>query len=177
MRKHGQRGSKGLSKVSMWLKPNPTVAVERDDAPNQLCGPFPHQAPPRPILDQGRSDDTDPPGRRRTCGARLAPPRKAGAGWSLYPGEELTSVGSRYPQRVAGLVYLDAAYPYVFENAKGPTMAEFREGPRALPPEPSPSSADRASYTAGEDFWGRTRGFRLPEAMFTNCVACCCERP
>ena len=29
-------------------------------------------------------------------------------------GEELSSIGSRYPERVAGLVYLDAAYPYAF---------------------------------------------------------------
>jgi non-heme chloroperoxidase len=29
-------------------------------------------------------------------------------------GEELSSVGSRYPERVAGLIYLDAAYGYAF---------------------------------------------------------------
>jgi non-heme chloroperoxidase len=29
-------------------------------------------------------------------------------------GEELSSVGSRHPQRVAGLIYLDAAYSYAF---------------------------------------------------------------
>jgi pimeloyl-ACP methyl ester carboxylesterase len=32
-------------------------------------------------------------------------------------GEELSSVGSRYPQRVAGLIYLDAGYPYAYYNA------------------------------------------------------------
>ena len=31
-------------------------------------------------------------------------------------GEELSSVGSRYPQRVAGLIYLDAGYPYAYYN-------------------------------------------------------------
>ena len=31
-------------------------------------------------------------------------------------GEELSSIGSRYPDRVAGLVYLDAGYPYAFYN-------------------------------------------------------------
>lgn len=36
-------------------------------------------------------------------------------GWSLG-GEELSSVGSRFPQRVTALVYLDAAYPYAFYN-------------------------------------------------------------
>jgi pimeloyl-ACP methyl ester carboxylesterase len=29
-------------------------------------------------------------------------------------GEELSSIGSRHPERVAGLVYLDAGYPYAF---------------------------------------------------------------
>lgn len=32
-------------------------------------------------------------------------------------GEELSSVGSRHPEKVAGLVYLDAAYPYAFYDA------------------------------------------------------------
>jgi pimeloyl-ACP methyl ester carboxylesterase len=32
-------------------------------------------------------------------------------------GEELSSVGSRHPQRVAGLIYLDAGYPYAYYNA------------------------------------------------------------
>ena len=29
-------------------------------------------------------------------------------------GEELSSIGSRHPEKVAGLIYLDAAYPYAF---------------------------------------------------------------
>ena len=36
-------------------------------------------------------------------------------GWS-FGGAELSSVGSRFPQRVTALVYLDAAYPYAFYN-------------------------------------------------------------
>jgi non-heme chloroperoxidase len=35
-------------------------------------------------------------------------------------GEELSSVGSRYPERVAGLIYLDAAYVYAFYDSSGP---------------------------------------------------------
>lgn len=31
-------------------------------------------------------------------------------------GEELSSIGSRYPEKVAGLVYLDAGYAYAFYN-------------------------------------------------------------
>ena len=32
-------------------------------------------------------------------------------------GEELSSIGSRYPQRVAGLIYLEAGYPYAYYSA------------------------------------------------------------
>jgi len=41
-------------------------------------------------------------------------------------GEELSSLATRHPDRVAGLVYLEAGYPYAFENGKGPTMKEFQ---------------------------------------------------
>jgi pimeloyl-ACP methyl ester carboxylesterase len=33
-------------------------------------------------------------------------------------GQELSSIGSRYPEKVAGLVYLDAGYSYAFYDAK-----------------------------------------------------------
>jgi len=32
-------------------------------------------------------------------------------------GEELSSVGTRHPEKVAGLIYLDAAYPYAFYDS------------------------------------------------------------
>jgi pimeloyl-ACP methyl ester carboxylesterase len=35
-------------------------------------------------------------------------------------GEELSSIGSRHPEKVAGLVYLDAAYPYAFYDSANP---------------------------------------------------------
>jgi len=37
-------------------------------------------------------------------------------------GEELSSVGSRHPEKVAGLVYLDAAYPYAYYD---PSLGDF----------------------------------------------------
>jgi pimeloyl-ACP methyl ester carboxylesterase len=37
-------------------------------------------------------------------------------------GQELSSVATRYPGRVAGLVYLEAAYPYAVDNDTGPTL-------------------------------------------------------
>jgi non-heme chloroperoxidase len=36
-----------------------------------------------------------------------------------FAGEELSSIGSRFPDRVAGLVYLDAAYGYAFSSMHG----------------------------------------------------------
>jgi pimeloyl-ACP methyl ester carboxylesterase len=81
-------------------------------------------------------------------------------------GEELSSVGSRHPDRVAGLVYLDAAYAYAFDNGNGTSMAHLRDLARAIPTPLQPSGSDLASYTAMEDWWVRTRGFKIPEAVF-----------
>ena len=51
------------------------------------------------------------------------------AGHSIA-GEELSSVSSRHPDRVAGLVYLDASYQYAFDNGKGSTLEELQRGRR-----------------------------------------------
>jgi non-heme chloroperoxidase len=77
-------------------------------------------------------------------------------------GEELSSVASRHPDRVAGLIYLDAAYPYAFDNGKGASMKEIREihGPQA----PPPGGADLASFSALQKYYERVNGFRFPEA-------------
>jgi non-heme chloroperoxidase len=49
------------------------------------------------------------------------------AGHSLA-GEELSSIGSRHPEKVAGLIYLDAAYPYAFYNrARGDYRIDLNE--------------------------------------------------
>lgn len=43
-------------------------------------------------------------------------------------GEELSSVGSRYPNKVSGLIYLDAGYSYAFYNsAEGNTLSDQTE--------------------------------------------------
>jgi pimeloyl-ACP methyl ester carboxylesterase len=44
------------------------------------------------------------------------------AGHSLA-GEELSSIGSRHPEKVGGLIYLDAAYPYAFYDS---TRGDYR---------------------------------------------------
>jgi pimeloyl-ACP methyl ester carboxylesterase len=57
------------------------------------------------------------------------------AGHSIA-GEELSSIGSRHPERVAGLIYLDAAYRYAFSAVSQP--AAF------LPPTPPPGTPSAA---------------------------------
>jgi len=76
-------------------------------------------------------------------------------------GQELSSVATRHPERVAGLVYLDAAYPYAFDNGLGPSMKEFQDisGPQP----PPPAEADLASFRALQDYYLRVLGFTYPE--------------
>ncbi len=81
-------------------------------------------------------------------------------------GAELSSVGSRHPDRVAGLIYLDAAYQYAFDNGKGTTMEEIAKFYQSLPRLPEPGPADRASVTAYQAWFKRIYGITAPEAEF-----------
>ena len=78
-------------------------------------------------------------------------------------GEELSSLGSRHPDRVAALVYLDAGYSYAFDNGKG---AELEDVIKGMPPPPTPDPADLASFSALQAFFLRTRGITFPVAEF-----------
>ena len=78
-------------------------------------------------------------------------------------GEELSSVASRYPNRVAGLIYLDAAYGYAFDNGKGTTMSELGKLPAALRV-PAPTVDEHANFAAYGKWVTRVQGFSLPEA-------------
>ena len=77
-------------------------------------------------------------------------------------GEELSSVASRYPNRVAGLVYLDAAMGYAFDNGKGTTWSELQV--LAPPRPPQATVEDRLNFTAFAKWMNRTNGFPLPES-------------
>ena len=79
-------------------------------------------------------------------------------------GEELSSIGSRHPERVAALVYLDAGYAYAFDNGKGMTMDQLLELQKKVPQPPEPSAADRASFAAFQAWDQRMNGIRFPEA-------------
>jgi pimeloyl-ACP methyl ester carboxylesterase len=61
-------------------------------------------------------------------------------------GEELSSIGSRHPARVSGLIYLDAGYPYaLYDRARGDFTVDRKEllaqldqlAPGKMPPDPS----------------------------------------
>jgi non-heme chloroperoxidase len=77
-------------------------------------------------------------------------------------GAELSSVASRDPSRVAGLVYLEAGYPYAFDNGGGPTFKEFQDisGPQP----PPPGEADLSGFDALRQYYLRVLGFTFPEA-------------
>lgn len=54
------------------------------------------------------------------------------AGHSIA-GEELSSIGSRHPEKVAGLIYLDAGYPYAFyDRSRGNLMLDSLDVQRKL---------------------------------------------
>jgi len=80
-------------------------------------------------------------------------------------GEELSSVATRHPNRVAGLVYLEAGYPYAFDNGKGPSMKEFEELRKIAPQPPPPRASDSAmaSFAALQQACLHALGFRYPE--------------
>jgi non-heme chloroperoxidase len=58
--------------------------------------------------------------------------RPALAGHSIA-GEELSSIGSRHPERVSGLIYLDAGYSYaLYDSARGDFTIELKDLERKL---------------------------------------------
>jgi pimeloyl-ACP methyl ester carboxylesterase len=80
---------------------------------------------------------------------------------SSLGGEELSSVGSRYPGRVSGLIYLDAGYSYAFDNGKGPSLKELLEG---TPQPPPAGAADLTSFAAYQSWLKRISGVTVPES-------------
>ena len=60
-------------------------------------------------------------------------------------GEELSSIGSRYPEKVAGLIYLDAAYPWAFyDSSKGDSWLDMLAVKKVLDALAAGATYDRA---------------------------------
>jgi pimeloyl-ACP methyl ester carboxylesterase len=77
-------------------------------------------------------------------------------------GVELSSIANSHPNRVAGLVYLEAAYSYAFDDGNGASILEIQklQGPQP----PPPGKTDLVSFSALQKYYERVNGFRFPEA-------------
>ena len=106
---------------------------------------------------------------------------------SSIAGQELSSVASRFPDRISGLIYLDAAYQYAFDGdgsiekwiktrdveAKiqesgeaSASSSKEKSAPQiiSMPNPPSPGAADLASISSYLSWAKRVQGFVQPEA-------------
>ncbi len=79
-------------------------------------------------------------------------------------GVELSSIATVHPGSIAGVVCLEAAYPYAFDNGNGPTMKQF-QALQGLQP-PTPGESDLKSFSALQKWDAEVYGFRLPESEF-----------
>ncbi len=79
-------------------------------------------------------------------------------------GDELSTIGADYPERVAGLVYLDAAYnrKEMDNNERGTRVSGFQ------PPTPRPLPEDLESYVAMQDYFDRLGLIGSPEGSIMS---------
>lgn len=80
-------------------------------------------------------------------------------------GDELSTLGASFPERVAGLVYLDAAY-----NRDALALLEEQEMNLSgrQPPVPSPLSNELSSYQAMQGYFDRIGSVGGPEGSFMS---------
>jgi pimeloyl-ACP methyl ester carboxylesterase len=83
-------------------------------------------------------------------------------------GEELSSVGARYPTRIAGLVYLEAGFLYAYQNSASkdlaPELAALQKRVEQLMPPAPPTDADLTSFSTVRSWRMRNQGVAVPEA-------------
>jgi non-heme chloroperoxidase len=77
-----------------------------------------------------------------------------------FAGEELHVLGARHSARIAGLVYIDAA----FDRGDDSDNAAYGAVARTLPSAPSPGPGDLASFTTLRAFLEKTQGAVFPES-------------
>ena len=78
-----------------------------------------------------------------------------------FAGEEMHILGARYPEKIRGLVYVDAA----FDRGDNADMEAYNAVARIMPGAPTPEAADLVSFTALRAFQQRTFGAAQPEAF------------
>ena len=83
-------------------------------------------------------------------------------------GEELSSVGTRYPARIAGLVYLDAGYLYAYQNPASrdlaPELDALQKRVEQLMPPTPPADTDLTNFSTFRTWRTRSQGVEIPEA-------------
>jgi pimeloyl-ACP methyl ester carboxylesterase len=75
-------------------------------------------------------------------------------------GEGMHVLGARYPTRIAGLLYVDAA----FDRGDDADTEAYDAVRRTLPGAPGPGAGDLASFTALRSFFASIQGLPFPEA-------------
>ncbi|HEX6497386.1 MAG TPA: alpha/beta hydrolase [Acidobacteriaceae bacterium] len=83
------------------------------------------------------------------------------AGHSLA-GAEMSWMANTHPNRIAGLVYLEAGYSYAFDNGDGAPIGDMMK--LKAPQPPPPTAADLVSLKALQNYGKRVNGFTFPEA-------------
>jgi non-heme chloroperoxidase len=83
-------------------------------------------------------------------------------------GEQLSSLGSRYPERVAGLIYLDAVWVFAFDNGTMTPQGEYLGLSQKLASADTPATAaDRATFQTMRRFDAQqTSRVTIPEAEY-----------
>jgi non-heme chloroperoxidase len=76
-------------------------------------------------------------------------------------GAELSWMANQYPNRIAGVVYVEAGYSYAFDDGKGAPALDMM---KLKAPQPPPSGiADLVSFKALQSYDERVNGFEFPE--------------
>jgi non-heme chloroperoxidase len=76
-------------------------------------------------------------------------------------GAELSWMANAHPDRIAGVVYLDAGYSYAFDDGKGAAALDMMK--LKAPQPPPPAAADLVSFKALQRYEDRVNGCEFPE--------------